>query len=111
MAMRDGRPFGLGGIWENWRHSSGEWIRTFAIITTEANQLVGQIHDRMPLILAPPHYSRWLGEELDPVNLMRPFPSEPMRMWPVSARANSPSNDDADVVVPVELRSGALLPV
>lgn len=54
IAMKDGNPFGLGGIWENWKDpASGEWIRTFAIITTDANELVAQIHNRMPLILSP----------------------------------------------------------
>jgi putative SOS response-associated peptidase YedK len=52
IAMKDGSPFGIGGLWENWKDpSSGEWIRTFAIITTDANELVAQIHDRMPLII------------------------------------------------------------
>jgi len=52
-AMEDGQPFGIGGIWETWRGSaSGEWIRTIAIITTDANELVAEIHDRTPLILA-----------------------------------------------------------
>ena len=47
--MKDGSPFGLAGIWENWKeHTSGEWIRTFAIITTEANELVADIHNRSP---------------------------------------------------------------
>jgi putative SOS response-associated peptidase YedK len=54
IAMKNGEPFGIGGIWENWKDSSsGEWVRTFAIITTEANELVAEIHDRMPLILSP----------------------------------------------------------
>ena len=54
VAMKDGYPFGLGGVWENWKDpASGEWIRTFAIITTDANALVAEIHDRMPLILTP----------------------------------------------------------
>jgi hypothetical protein len=44
----------------------GEWIRTFAIITTDANELVAEIHDRMPLILAPADYVRWLSDEPDP---------------------------------------------
>src|SRR6516165_3613108 len=52
------------------------WIRTFAIITTDANELVATIHDRMPLILAPSDYLRWLGAEPDPRDLMRPFPSD-----------------------------------
>jgi putative SOS response-associated peptidase YedK len=47
--MKDGAPFGIGGLWENWKDlTSGEWIRTFAIITTDANELVAEIHDRMP---------------------------------------------------------------
>jgi putative SOS response-associated peptidase YedK len=50
--MKDGAPFGIAGIWENWKEpASGEWIRTFAIITTDANELVTDIHDRMPVIL------------------------------------------------------------
>jgi putative SOS response-associated peptidase YedK len=64
IGMKDGKPFGIGGIWENWKDpASGQWIRTFAIITTDANALVADIHDRMPLILAPGGYARWLGEE------------------------------------------------
>jgi SOS response associated peptidase (SRAP) len=51
IAMKDGTPFGIAGIWENWKDpSSGEWTRTFAIITTEANELVADIHDRMPVL-------------------------------------------------------------
>ena len=64
IAMKNGSPFGIGGLWENWRDAtSGEWIRTFAIITTDANELVAEIHDRMPLILAPTDYVRWLSDE------------------------------------------------
>jgi hypothetical protein len=52
IAMKDGAPFGIAGIWENWKQpASGEWIRTFAVITTDANELVADIHDRMPVIL------------------------------------------------------------
>lgn len=47
--MKDDSPFCLAGIWENWKHpQTGEWLRTFCIVTTTANDLVGQIHDRMP---------------------------------------------------------------
>jgi hypothetical protein len=89
IAMRDGAPFGIAGIWENWKEpASGEWIRTFAIITTDANELVVDIHDRMPVILSPNDYARWLGEEPDPRDLMRPFPAEQMRMWPILCRQN-----------------------
>jgi putative SOS response-associated peptidase YedK len=85
IAMKDGAPFGIAGIWENWKDpTSGEWVRTFAIITTDANELVADIHDRMPVILARSDYTRWLGEEPDPRDLMRPFPAKLMRMWPIS---------------------------
>jgi putative SOS response-associated peptidase YedK len=66
IAMKNGSPFGIGGLWENWKDpTSGEWMRTFAIITTDANELVAEIHDRMPLILAPTDYTRWLSDEPD----------------------------------------------
>ena len=106
--MKTGEPFGVGGIWENWKEPrSGDWIRTFAVITTDANQLVAEIHDRMPLILAPEDYLRWLGEEPDARDLMKPFPSEPMRMWPISTRVNKPENDDPSIVDPIELATDA----
>jgi putative SOS response-associated peptidase YedK len=104
IAMKDGSPFGIGGLWENWKEpSSGEWIRTFTIITTNANELVAEIHDRMPLILAPWDYARWRSEEPDPYELMRTFPSGPMRIWPISTRVNKPENDDPSVIEPIEL--------
>jgi putative SOS response-associated peptidase YedK len=54
IAMKDGTPFGIAGLWESWKDpASGEWIRTFAVITTDANELVAEIHDRMPAISNP----------------------------------------------------------
>ncbi len=77
-------------------------LRDRHIITTDANALVADIHERMPLILAREHYARWLGEEADPRDLMRPFPAEPMRMWPISTRVNKPENDDPSIIEPIE---------
>jgi putative SOS response-associated peptidase YedK len=65
--------------------------------------LVAQIHDRMPAILKPEHYERWLGEEPDPHELLVPCPAAPMAMWPISKRVNSPQNDDEDLLREVEL--------
>jgi putative SOS response-associated peptidase YedK len=101
VAMKDGTPFGLAGVWENWKSPAGERIRTFAVITVLANGLLAQIHARMPAILRPADYERWLGLEPDPHDLMCTFPAEPMRMWPISQRVNSPRNDDADLLTPV----------
>ena len=82
---------------------SGEWVRTFCIVTTKANELVSRIHDRMPVILAPEDYDRWLGIEADPRDLMKPFAADLMTMWPVSTRVNSPRNDDPSLVEPLDL--------
>jgi putative SOS response-associated peptidase YedK len=108
IAMKNGSPFGIGGLWENWKDpTSGEWVRTFAIITTDANELVAEVHDRMPLILAPTDYARWLSDEPDPGDLKRPFPAEPMRMWPISTRVNKPENDDPSIVEPTAIATSA----
>ena len=79
---------------------SGEWIRTFVILTVPANELVAEIHDRMPLILPKVAYERWLGQEPDPHDLLVPFPADQMAMWPVSTRVNKPENDDASLLYP-----------
>ena len=99
-----GQPHDVSTVQEP---TSGEWLRTFAVITTDSNELVAQIHDRMPVILAPRDYARWLGEEPDPRDLMRPFPTEPMRMWPISTRVNKPENDDASIVEPIQVSTDA----
>jgi SOS response associated peptidase (SRAP) len=78
-----------------------------AVITTAANELVAGIHDRMPVILAPGDYGRWLGDEPNLCELLRPFPAAPMRMWPISTRVNKPENDDAAIVEPIELAPDA----
>ena len=74
-------------------------MRTFCIITTRANELVGRTHNRMPVILPPDAYDRWLASiEPDPRDLLIPFPSELMKIWPISTRVNKPANDDASIL-------------
>jgi putative SOS response-associated peptidase YedK len=108
IAMKDRSPFGIAGIWENWKDpATGDWVRTFAVLTTPSNELVAQIHDRMPAILKPADYDRWLGQEPDPADLLAPFPAEPMTMWPISKRVNSPRNDDEDLLIEVPLSEAA----
>jgi putative SOS response-associated peptidase YedK len=66
IAMKDGRPFTFAGLWENWKDpESGEWLRTCTIITGEPNELVAQIHPRMPVILPEQHHAARLGETDD----------------------------------------------
>ena len=99
IAMKDGSPFGLAGLWENWRNpNTGEWERTFAVITVHSNELVGQIHNRMPAILEPRSYEQWLDLESDPHDLLISYPSERMTRWPISTRVNKPENDDPSLL-------------
>jgi putative SOS response-associated peptidase YedK len=78
IAMADGEAFTLAGLWENWKDpESGEWVRTFTIITTDANELVAQLHDRMPVVIAPEDRERWLKGP-NPRELLRPYPTERM---------------------------------
>jgi putative SOS response-associated peptidase YedK len=107
IGLKSKASFGLAGIWENWRiPETDEWVRTFCIITTDANDLVRAIHDRMPVIIAPESYERWLSNfEPDPNDLLVPFPSELMEMWPVSPRVNKAdpdSNSDPSLLDPIE---------
>jgi putative SOS response-associated peptidase YedK len=100
IAMSNGQPFGLAGIWEGWRHpESGDVVRTFCIITTQANEMIADVHDRMPVILDPVSYDRWLSPiEPDPRDLLVPHSAEPMAMWPVSLRVNSAANDEPAIL-------------
>ncbi len=69
----------VAGLWENWRSPAGEWIRSFAIITTEPNELCAELHNRMPVVLKPETRAVWLGEERADASalkaLLAPFPS------------------------------------
>ena len=69
--------------------------------------MVADIHDQMPAILAPSDYTRWISDERDPRDLMRPFPAGLIRMWPISTRVNKPENDDPSIIEPVQMASDA----
>jgi putative SOS response-associated peptidase YedK len=101
--MKDGAPFAFAGLWETWRN--GEEIRSCTILTTDANELVGQIHPRMPVILPPKDYELWLDPDFEEqealTSLLRPYPNDSsMEAYPVSRRVNSPSNNAPDCVEP-----------
>jgi putative SOS response-associated peptidase YedK len=89
--MRDGRPFTFAGFWEGWKDpESGEWLRTCTIITGEPNELVAQIHPRMPVILPEQHHAAWLNETGDGnlKELLLPYPADQMQMWEISPRGS-----------------------
>jgi len=94
----------LAGLWENWQSPAGEWVRRFAIITTP-NELCGEIHNRMPVILKPETWTAWLGEEAADVprlkSLLTPYPADEMTAWPVSGRVGNVRNNDASLIEPL----------
>ena len=76
--MKTGEPFALVAIWDSWRDAQGDEHRTFAVLTCAPNDMIATIHDRMPVILHPEDYKRWLSDlEPDPHDLLKPFPSDP----------------------------------
>lgn len=101
IGMKDGSPFSLAGIWEAWTDpETGEIIETFAIITTEPNEIMEPLHDRMPVIIAPADYDAWLTVEADKAqDLLGPYPADLMKAYPVST---SPRNNSPDLIQPME---------
>ena len=97
----------LAGLWENWRSPAGEWVRSFAIITTKPNELCAELHDRMPVVLGPVAWPVWLGEEPAHTRqlkaLLAPYPSEGMTCWPVSTRVGNVKNNDRSLIEPIAL--------
>ena len=99
--LQDGGLFALAGLWEAWTSPDGSVIESCTILTTEANELVAAVHDRMPVILATEDYAEWLaaGQDATPreltslQHLMRPFPAERMTARPVGKYVNSPHNE------------------
>jgi len=107
IALADRGLMALAGLWENWRSPAGEWIRSFAIVTTTPNELCSALHNRMPVVLGPPNWAAWLGEEpAEPARLkamLAPFPSEEMIFWPVSPRVGNVKNNDPSLIEPIAL--------
>ncbi len=88
----DGGLFAFAGIWDAWISPEGEEIRTFAIVTTEPNEVTKPVHDRMPVVLKEPGETVWLEDASRAASLLLPYAGE-MRAEPVSTLVNSPGND------------------
>ena len=101
----DSELFGLAGITESWQGPDGP-VHTCAIITTGPNDLMKNIHDRMPVILRPEDYSTWLDPKNQAVaelqQLLKPYPAEAMAAHPVSPRVNTAKHDDPVLLEPIE---------
>ncbi len=97
ITMRDGEPFAFAGLFDTWMSPAGQKLSTCTIITTRPNQVVADIHDRMPVILRPEDEDLWLDrEKYDPEllqSLLVPYDASEMRAYPVHAMVGSPKND------------------
>jgi putative SOS response-associated peptidase YedK len=101
IGMKDDSVFVFAGLWEGWKPpGSEEWLHTCTIITGEPNELVREIHTRMPVILPEEHHHAWLSGEAGK-EILVPFPADRMKAWPISPRVNSPSNNDPGILEPV----------
>src|SRR5215469_2008471 len=103
-ALADRRLMALAGLWENWRAPAGEWMRSFAIITTKPNALCAELHNRMPVVLTAASWPAWLGEESADARhlkaLLGPIPADETTCWPVSPRVGSVKNNDPSLIEP-----------
>jgi putative SOS response-associated peptidase YedK len=109
-SLTRGGPLAFAGLWDRWKAPSGELIYSFAIITTEANEMNAPMHDRMPVILHSADYDRWLSEsapERPPTDLLRTTPSDEMTCWPVSADVGNVRNDSPILIERVDLPSAS----
>ncbi len=92
----DGSPLSIAGLWDEWHDKqSGEKLRSCAMIICDANEFVGQVHDRMPVLLDPPQFDRWLYAQAG-LEVLRPAANDALRRWPVSKRVNSSRAPDDD---------------
>ena len=104
--MKDRKPFAFAGLWDSWNSPEGSQIKSCTIITTEPNELMSLLHNRMPVILHPRDYDKWLNpspqtpDQLMP--LLKPFPADAMDAYPVTPLVNKPANDIPELVVPAK---------
>jgi putative SOS response-associated peptidase YedK len=98
VAMATGEPMAVAGLWEGWKQPDGTWLRTFTVITTEANEKQALVHHRMPVILPPEVWDAWLGAEPaepeDLLELLVPCPAEELAIWPVDNRVGKVAEND-----------------
>ena len=116
-SLRDNEPFAFAGRWDAWRDPAtpdGPWLQSFSIVTTDANELMSTVHTRMPLILHPRDYARWLDRSPEhqlPVDLLRPFESEAMQSSACNSLVGNPRNNGPEMLNPPDEPKDARLPL
>jgi len=103
----------MAGLWDLWKNPADEqWVRSCTIITTDANELVATVHNRMPAIVGPGGVAPWLGEEPaspDEIKaILRPYPSERMTMWPVPKAVGNVKNEGPELAEPLAPQNALL---
>ena len=103
--MRESGPFAFAGLWEHWEGADGTAIDSCTILTTGPNDVVRPMHDRMPVILHRQDCGRWLDPDVQGVDSLAPvlrhYPSEEMRAYPIGTRVNNPANDGPACIEPL----------
>jgi putative SOS response-associated peptidase YedK len=103
--LKSGGPFAFAGLWERWEREGQPRVESFTIVVTEANRALRPIHDRMPVILDPADYGRWLDAEKtaaeEALALLKPAPSEVLVAEPVGTHVNNPKHDDPRCIAPL----------
>jgi len=100
IGMQEMKAFAFAGLWERWVHDNN-FLETFTILTTEANELVRPIHDRMPVIMPEKDYDRWLNPSTELshlIPLLAPYPEDKMQAYPISKLVNNPKNDGPEIL-------------
>ncbi len=102
--LKSREPFAFAGLWDIWKKPGGNTLLSFTIITTEANDLIHTIHNRMPVILSEKNEDIWLDQDMKDDNrllpLLVPYPSDHMQAYEVSTLVNSPKNDSPECIEP-----------
>ena len=105
ISLESGELFGFAGLWESWKSPEGRRIQSCTIVTTEANEFLAPIHNRMPVILSQDAEPMWLDPDVQDTDalseLLKPYPSDLMKAYEVSSVVNSAANDVPECIVPV----------
>lgn len=99
--LANGNLMGFAGLWDAWKDAQGHWLQSFAIVTTEANELMASIHPRMPVILHSRDYDRWLDREeteRPPLDLLRPYESEEMEVHEANPKVGNIRNNGPEMM-------------
>src|SRR5690606_38146521 len=106
ISKKDKTPMAMAGIWDRWQDKKGSTIESCAILTTEANTTLKNIHERMPVILDKKYFSQWLDPNNQNVaNLLtfsKPFSASSVQAYPVGQQVNKPNHDAPDCIVEVK---------